>query len=132
MTKLAFCIYFAAILSFGTSPLIAHTTNVLIEVSGIARGSGGKYFATLRGYGVVQDGDIISIATEKLSCKVRIASISQMGLQIETFDVVNKLAAKAQNPQIEARNKYDTRDPFWPIDYDPVWITARPEENTSE
>lgn len=92
-------------------------TKVQLDILGVARDPQGRYFAIVRGHGLVQEGDVIPVLSQQFSCKVRILSIDRDGLKTETFDVVRK--EEKPDPAVKPKEKYEFRDPFWPVGYDP-------------
>ena len=52
----------------------------LLQVTGLSRGANGKYVAILKGIGVVQEGQTVSVNHGDLTYRWRIASINSRGI----------------------------------------------------
>ena len=83
-----------------------------LQVSGVANNRDGKFFAIVKGIGVVQKGDIILSPVDGVIYKYHVLSVDIDGME------VRKIATTSKASEVDPKRKYELRDPFWPIDYD--------------
>jgi hypothetical protein len=117
--KLGFSVLITALFCIPGIVVFGELTNLTVEVCAKGKFSNGKYFAFVRGHGLVQEGDILIVSNAELSCKIQVLSINSTGLKTRTYDVVKK-EMQPLPKKIDVPDKDDQfRDPFCPVGYRP-------------